>query len=109
MEKRFSKEVLNILSALNQSDSMEVFLHEEDTSILEVKTGVKSPYLILEIEIEDKKNLLFVGKIYDIYLIQPDLEIEQIYSRDLPNWKKGKRVEVALAPIRARGGVLKIA
>lgn len=97
----------SLLADLNEKPELTIFFHEEEGSFLEVKTGIKSPYLIFEIDVDAKFNKEYSGVISDIWLVQEDGECFEIFFDTLPKWHRGLKVEVGLFPVLAEGGVLK--
>jgi hypothetical protein len=101
---RFSPATAAMLVTLNESNSLNIFLHEKEGCIIEVQTSLVSPYVLIEVEIESETNGLIKGKIVDIWASQPDSDATEIYCNDLRNWQRTSIVEISLKPIQAEGG-----
>lgn len=103
---RFSPATAAMLAKLNESPSLEIFLHEKEGCTIEVQTALISPYVLIEVEIDSEENGLIKGRIVDVWLSQPDSDATDLYCGDLRNWQRTTEVEIRLKEIQAEGGTM---
>lgn len=100
---RFSDEINLMLTGTDQQKELEVFFLEKYHNCLNVKTKIAYPFIQIEIELnEDEKS----GKITEIWLVQSEEIIEELYIGDLENWQRHQLVTVQFGEIKADGGKL---
>ena len=100
---RFNEEIDTMLSVINKSTSLSIFVHNEGSNTIEVQTAINSPYLLFEIEIQSRNGEVISGEILYVWLSQP---VSELFQCDLQSWCSGLEVILNLKSVKNKNGIM---